>query len=296
MIHQSNTAQACLKQAKALPCWHGEVEPVPLSGGLSNHNFVVEDNGKKYVVRMGGDNVIHNVMRFNEHACLRAAEEIGITPSMIYASPDALVIDFVEGKTFDEESIKVNIERLLPSIYKLHTEGAHAVRGPVLGFSAFHVARHYGKILLEANSRMLPELPRFLAIAQELEIATGAIDWTLCHNDLLAANFIDDGEKIWIIDWEHAGFSTPLFDLANIASNSELSAEQEQQMLKHYYQAEVDETLWKRFRALRAVSHLREAMWSMVSEIYSDVDEDFVAYTQTNLVAFEDAYKGFKTI
>ena len=283
-------------KARHLPCWQGAVAPQPLSGGLSNHNFVVEDNGKKYVVRIGGDAPMHNVMRFNEQACGRAAEQIGITPRQVYTEPDVLVIDFVAGTTFDADLVQANLARLLPPVKALHQAGTRAVRGPVLGFSVFHVARHYHQLLQQNTCRRAADLPRLMRISERLEAVVGAVEPALCHNDLLAANFIDDGSRIWLIDWEHAGFSTPLFDLANLASNSLFPEALERRLLELYYGKPPDETLWRRFKALRCASHQRETMWSMVSEIYSELDQDYAAYTDKNLDDFNCAYAEFEQL
>ncbi len=285
-----------IARAKNLSCWNGNVEPIPLSGGLSNHNYIVEDAGRKYVVRVGGDAPMHNVLRFNEHACGRAAQAIGITPRQVHTEADVLVMDFVEGTTFDETLVQANLARILEPVKLLHEKGTQVIRGPVLGFSVFHVVRHYKKLLDEGDCRSADQLPRLMQISAELEEAVSAIKPALCHNDLLSANFIDDGEKIWLIDWEHAGFNTPLFDLANIASNSVFPDELEREMLQRYYGAPVDKTLWRRYKAFRVASHQRETMWSMIAEIYSELDEDYVAYTEKNLADFHHAYEEFKSL
>ena len=292
-----NSIERLLDKAKRLPCWRGAVEPQPLVGGLSNHNYLVEDAGAKYVVRIGGDAPMHNVMRFNEQACGRAAAAVGIAPQQVYTEADALVMDFIEGTTLDAEAVRANLARILPQLKTLHRKGTRAVRGAVLGFSVFHVARCYQKLLAESECRSAAQLPRLMKISEQLEAAVGAIEPALCHNDLLAANFIDDGERIWIIDWEHAGFNTPLFDLANIASNSVFPETLEREMLERYYGEAASKALWRRFKALRAASHQRETMWSMVAEIYSELDQtvnqNFIAYTEKNLDDFNRAYEEF---
>ncbi len=116
------------------------------------------------------------------------------------------------------------------------------------------------------------------------------------HNDLLAANFIDDGQRLWLLDWEYAGFNSPLFDLGGLASNSELSPAQEGQILSLYFDAPVDDELRRRAAAMKAASLLRETMWSMVSELYSTVDFDYAAYTAENLRRFETAYAAYLTM
>ena len=114
------------------------------------------------------------------------------------------------------------------------------------------------------------------------------------HNDLLPANFIDDGERLWLIDWDYAGFNSPLFDLGGLASNNGLSLAQEDWMLETYFERPVDDALRRRYQAMKCASLLRETMWSMVSEIHSDIDFDYAAYTAENLGAFQAAVKEFQ--
>ena len=286
-------------RVRALPCWQGSIDIEILSGGLSNLNFVVNDGGKRFVVRMvGGDALVHNVMRFNELAGLKAAHAIGLTPGIVYNEQGIMVIDHLDGKTYDAEDI-CNIDNLLrvvPVVRTLHEQARHHIVGPCLAFWVFRVHRSYASVLRDGNSRMVPELDHYMAINDELEAAVGAVEMTFCHCDLLPANFIDTGDKVWIIDWEHSGYGARLFDLANIASNAELPEDTERQMLEAYYGAAADQKRWRRYKAFRAASHLREAMWSMVSEIHLDLDIDYAEYTQQNLDAFQIAYEEFKKL
>jgi thiamine kinase-like enzyme len=109
----------------------------------------------------------------------------------------------------------------------------------------------------------------------------------------VAANFIDDGERLWLVDWEYAGFNSPLFDLGGLASNSELSPEQAERALSLYFGKPVDDGLRLRATAMTAASLLRETMWSMVSEIHSSLDFDYAGYTAENLKRFEAAYETY---
>ena len=160
-------------------------------------------------------------------------------------------------------------------------------------FWVFHVVRDYAASLREGGSRYRPQLAALLARADELEVAVGPIDVVFGHNDLLAANFIDDGERLWLVDWEYAGFNSPLFDLGGLASNSELTSEQEDGLLERYFGRPVDAAQKRRYRAMKCASLLRESMWSMVSEIHSPLDVDYGAYTAENLDRFEQAYAVF---
>ena len=111
---------------------------------------------------------------------------------------------------------------------------------------------------------------------------------------LLDANFIDDGDKIWLIDFDYAGFNSPLFDLSNLASNSELSPEQEKAMLESYFEVTPNRATLKSYHAMKCASLLRETLWSMVSEIYSRVEMDFADYTAKNLARFEAVYAEYR--
>jgi thiamine kinase-like enzyme len=156
-------------------------------------------------------------------------------------------------------------------------------------FWVFQVARGYAMELRRLASRYQPLLPDLLARAAFLERAVGPIELVFSHNDLLAANFIDDGERLWLIDWDYAGFNSPLFDLGGVASNNAFDATQTQTLLESYFD-QVDHALMRGFSAMLCASLLRETMWSMVSEMHSTIAFDYAAYTADNLRRFEAAY------
>jgi len=282
----------------ALAIWLGRVDPLPLAGGITNQNFTVEDRGRRYVVRVGNDILVHGVVRANELAASRAAHLAGLSPRVVYAEPGILVLDFIEGRTFTPQDVRnpANLERLVDMVRRCHRDIPQHLRGPAAMFWVFHVVRDYAHTLSEGNSRHTALLPDLLARAARLEAAVGPIEVVFGHNDLLAANFIDDGHRLWLLDWEYAGFNSPLFDLGGLASNSELSPEQEEQVLSLYFDRFVDDELRRRASAMTAASLLRETMWSMVAEIHSTVDFDYAAYTAENLRRFEAAYATYLTM
>jgi thiamine kinase-like enzyme len=282
----------------ALAIWLGRVDPIPLAGGITNQNFIVEDRGRRYVVRVGNDILVHGVVRANELAASCAAHLAGLSPGVLHAEPGILVLDFIEGRTFTPEDVRnpANLERLVDMVRRCHRDIPQYLRGPAAMFWVFHVVRDYAHTLREGNSRHVPLLQDLLARAARLEQAVGPIEIVFGHNDLLAANFIDDGHRLWLVDWEYAGFNSPLFDLGGLASNSEFSVEQAEQALSLYFDRPVDDQLRRRAAAMTAASLLRETMWSMVSEIHSTVDFDYTAYTAENLRRFEAAYANYLTM
>ena len=160
----------------------------------------------------------------------------------------------------------------------------------------FQVVRDYAATLTNDGSAHLEKLPSLLAAARELEKAAAPFDLCFCHNDLLAGNVLDDGKRLWLIDWEYAGFNTPLFDLGGIASNNELAEDDERWMLENYFEDQLNDNLWHRYQAMKTASLLRETLWSMVSEIHSTLDFDYSAYTAENLQRFDNSLQTFQQL
>jgi thiamine kinase-like enzyme len=286
-----------MERARRLKFWKGPVDPQPLGGGITNVNFVVEDGGQKYAVRVGDDIPIHQIMRFNERSASEAAFYAGISPEVVHTEPGILVMRYIEGRTCTPADIRdpARLGKILPLVKLVHREIPRFVRGPVLAFWVFHVIRDYAHTLEEGKSRYASRLAELLDVASGLELAIGPIDLVFGHNDLLAGNFIDDGVRIWLIDWDYAGFNSPLFDLANLASNSEFDAAQEEWMLSVYFGRSPDAALMRSYTAMKCASLLREAMWSMVSEIHSKLDFDYAAYTVDYMDRFARTYAQYRS-
>jgi len=284
--------------AAGLRCWSGPVDPEPLPGGLTNTNFVVSDDGRRYVVRVGGDIPEHGIVRAIELAASQAAAAAGISPIVYHHEPGALVMDFVEGTTLTPEAVRDprNLERLVRLVRHAHRDIPRFFRGPAPMFWPFQVIRDYTHTLEDGESHYLPMLVRLLDAADRLETAVGPIQLVFGHNDLLAANFIDDGTRLWLVDWDYAGFNSPLFDLGGLASNNSFLAAEGEHLLELYFERPVDDQLRRKAAAMTAASLLRESMWSMVSEIHSPLAFDYAAYTQENLRRFEAALATFDAL
>lgn len=294
----NTAAQAAVEKAMSLSIWQAPHQAALLGGGITNFNVMLTDQGKRYVVRVGQDIPLHQIMRFNELAVHRAAQAIGVAPAVVHAEPGILVLDFVDGGSLDEAAVRNDdmLARVLPMLKRCHTEGMLALRGPVLTFWVFHVLRDYAASLREGGSAHIPMLEPLLQTASQLEQAVGPVQLVLGHNDLLAANILDDGTRLWLLDWEYGGFNSPLFDLAGLASNNELSEAQEQAMLESYFETPPTDQLNHQYHAMKCASLLRETMWSMISEIHSEIDFDYADYTEKNLTRFKAALSDFQSM
>ncbi len=278
-----------------LDIWQNEISMSPLAGGLTNANYLVEDGAKKYVVRVGGDIPEHHVMGFNVLAASRAAHTAGLSPAVIYAHNDICIIDYIESHTLNVEDICDGdyLTKIVPLIRDCHTNVAKHFSGPALIFWVFHVIENYSTKLKDSpykNQKLVTELQN---IGRHLEQKSGPFDIVFCHNDLLAANFLDDGQRLWLIDWDYAGYNTPLFDLGGLASNNNLSQTQEVWMLENYFEQKIDPKLWQQYSTMKCASLLRETMWAMVSQVNSNIDFDYENYAAECLNNFRKAYQEF---
>lgn len=278
----------------ALPCWRGRVEIAPLAGGMTNRNFLVSDSGRRFVVRLGEDIPLHGVMRFNELAASRAAHEAGLSPAVIHAEPGVMVLDYIDGRALSPEDVRepARLAPIVDLIRRCHHDIPRFLRGPLLAFNVFHVLRNYMATLRDGGSRYAEEIASWPDRAMLLEAAVGPIDVVFGHNDLLAANLLDDGRRLWLIDWDYAGFNSPLFDLGGLASNNDFSPDHEAALLDAYFGRPADAGLRRRYAAMKCASLMRETLWSMVSELTSTVTGvDLATYTRDNRARFEVAWE-----
>jgi len=283
------------ERIEAIPFWTAPISWEPLKGGLSNESFTVTQGGEKFVVRFGKDFPFHHVFRDREVMATRAAHAAGFAPELAYAEPGVMISRFLDAKTYGSEDVQANIGRIAEMVSRFHNTMASHVSGPGFIFWVFHVIRDYAHTLKQGGSRMTDHLPSYLALAGEMEAAQVPLPIVFGHHDLLPANFMDDGDRLWLIDFEYAGFSTAMFDLAGVASNAGFDPLQADELLTAYQGAPPDSQLRKSHAAMQCASLLREAMWSMVSELHLDAPGvDYVAYTQENLERLDmavDAYR-----
>jgi thiamine kinase-like enzyme len=269
-----------LDKAAHLACWRGPVELQPLKGGLTNISFVATCRGEKFVVRCGVDIPVHHVFRDRERAASVAAFEAGLSPEIVHVEPGITVLRFIDGRTLGEDDLRANIGRLVPLLKDCHAKVGRHVRGPVNAFWVFHVIRDY-VALLDADRRYRDVADRLEQVQVPLPIVFG-------HHDLLPGNFIDDGRKIWLIDWEYGGFGTAMFDLANLSSNGGFGAAEDAALLDAYFEGRVGDDLRRAFDAMKAASALREALWAMVSDVHLRTPGiDYQAHARDYLARFE---------
>lgn len=248
------------RRVRELTCWSGPVSLEPLAGGLTNTSYVATDDTGKYVVRCGGDIPVHQIIREREYAASVAAHEAGLSPAVIRAEPGVLVLRYIEGRTLGEKDLAPNLGRIVPMLHRMHRCMPRYLTGTVKSFWVFQVIRDYVR-LIGADCK-------YSGLADRLEAAQVPLPVVFGHHDLLAGNFIDDGDRLWLIDWEYGGFGTAMFDLANLATNGDFGPAQEEALLDGYFEGKVSSDLRAAFEAMKAASVLREALWALVSDVH----------------------------
>ena len=258
-----------------------------LGGGITNHNLKVEVDGERFVLRVAGkDTGLLGIDRTVELAATQAAAALGIGPEVVeFVEPEGwLVTRFVEGE--------------IPALERMREPAMLERVARVL--RAFHDGdRDPGVLRLVPRRRELPcrrrvdrggSVPDAYDWAHEVAArieATRSTDAAVpCHNDLLNANFLDDGERLRIVDWEYAGMGDRFFDLANFAINHELDTSQSELLLAAYF-GEVRTPDAHALELMRFMSDFREAMWGVVQSAVSELDFDFDAYAAEHFARLE---------
>jgi thiamine kinase-like enzyme len=274
-----------LARIAALPCWSGAPRAEPLAGGMTNRNYLVRDARGAHVVRFGADAPHHMVLRWHELAVARAAHAAGLSPAIRHAEPGLMVMDHVDGRSLTAAEIAdpARLPAIAALLRRCHHDLPRHLAGPALAFWPFQVVRSYIAGLRADRSPWSDRLDGFAALAGRLEDGLAPMPFVFGHNDLLAANLIDGGRRLWLIDWDYAGFGSPLFDLANLASNNALGAPAQTALLAAYFGAPPGAAIRRDMAAMRVVSALREALWSMTSERHPAVEFDYAAYTRAAL-------------
>jgi thiamine kinase-like enzyme len=258
-----------------------------LSGGITNLNFKVEVDGASYVLRMGGAKTgLLGIDRSVEHAASLRAEEIGVGPAVVDFVPSEgwLVARFIDGRAIPLKEMRSPemMRRIVEALKKLHSAAAIPGR-----FDAHAVVDEYRA---EAESRGV-EIPEEFAaahvISERIRVTRGPQPLVPCHNDLLNANFLDDGE-IRIVDWEYAGMGDRFFDLANFSVNHEFGVEDDRRLLAAYFGREREADL-AALRLMRFMSDFREAMWGVLQSGISELDFDFKGYASKHFKRLDRA-------
>ncbi len=264
---------------------------VELTGGLTNQNLRVTTASGDYVVRrFRGDSELLGIDRDAEHANTVAAAQAGVGAPVVDYLPElgVLVIGYIDGVTFEKSSFRDPgvLARAAGAIHRLHD-------GPRFtgDFDMFARQPRYLRTVHENGYRLFDGYESydeaFHRVGAALQVR--AEPTVPCNNDLLAENFIDDGEQVWLIDYEYSGNNDACFELGNTSTECDLDDDQVEALVRAYYGADLRSKL-ARVRLQALVSAYGWSLWGAIQAATSTLDFDFDDWGREH---FEKAARGF---
>ncbi len=266
----------------AMPAWAGRTvlaEPIP--AGLTNQNYKVTVDGLPLFVRIpGAGTELLAVDRANELHNTRAAAETGVSPRVVHVLPewDVFVLEWIDARTMSNDAFAAPDApaRIAAALRRLHA-------GPRFrdDFDMFRTTERYLRVVddrgiaIPAGYRAhLPLLPRI-----EAALAARPIPSVPCHNDLLADNYLDDGERLWIVDYEYSGNNDPTFELANTCQELGWDEPRIRELCAAYF-GDASDALIARMRLQMIMSDVGWTLWAAIQADISTIDVDFAGWAE----------------
>jgi thiamine kinase-like enzyme len=259
---------------------------IPLRGGITNQNYLVDTDNKSFVLRIGSDNTeLLGIDRSVEYACSLAAAELGVGTEVIDFLPEfgSIVMGFARGRLLRPSDVAepLVLGRIVEALRRYHEGPAGAGT-----FSPFEVVRDYYAVAWNRQVAFPPVIGEAMERLDVIEATLGTDGPPCpCHNDLFSSNLIDDGSTVRIIDWEYGGMGDRMFDLGNLAANNGFDETQERTLLELYF-GEVRPEQIRKLRFMRLASDIRESMWGFLQAGISGLDYEFLHYGRTHLDRF----------
>jgi thiamine kinase-like enzyme len=247
---------------------------LPLPGGLTNHNYQVTTPRGRYVARFpSASSALLEIDRVAEHRNARLAAAAGAGPRVVAYRPGLLVIDWVDGRTLEPADLTTSevLQRVAAACRRLHA-------GPrfVGDFDMFAVQRRYLRLVEERGFRLPVGYRDYLPRVADIQAALAAHPQGTvpCHNDLLTSNLIDDGNRVWIIDYEYAGNNERAFELGNMWSEAGLPVESLGDIVR-CYDGRPTLAAIARARLYGLMSKYGWTLWASIQDAQSDIEFDF---------------------
>lgn len=278
----------------AMPAWTGRTvlaEPIP--AGLTNQNYKVTVDGRPLFVRIpGAGTEVLAVDRANELHNTRAAAKTGISPQVVDVLPewDVFVLEWIDARTMSNDAFAApdSPARIATALRRLHA-------GPRFrdDFDMFRTTERYLQVVedrgiaIPAGYRAhLPMLPRI-----EAALAARPLPSVPCHNDLLADNYLDDGERLWIVDYEYSGNNDPTFELGNTCQELGWDETRIRELCAAYFGAASD-ALLARLRLQMLMSDVGWTLWAAIQADISTIDFDFTGWAEERWARASTALDG----
>ncbi len=277
-----------------VPGWAGrEIRIEPITAGLTNQNYRVEVEGQPHFVRLPGRSTdVLAIDRANELENTRAAAAAGVGPRVIHHDPasGALVLKWIDGRTM---SIAAFAEAGTPARIAEALRRLHA--GPRFrdDFDMFRLSERYLRVVDERSIPVPAGYRGHLVAIPRIEAALAAhpLPTVPCHNDLLAENYLDDGECLWIVDYEYSGNNDPTFELGNTAQELGFDEGRQEELCVAYF-GEATPAMLARMRLQMIMSDVGWTLWAAIQAAISPIDYDFWGWAEERWARASNAMDG----
>jgi thiamine kinase-like enzyme len=266
----------------AVPAWSGkQVSTARIPAGLTNTNFRVVVDGTAYFVRIpGAATELLAVDRANELHNTEAAASVGVSPAVVASLPawGVFALEWLDARTMSNETLS---EPGMPTRIAAALRGLHA--GPRFrdDFDMFQLSERYLALVDERDIAIpagyrerLDQVPRI-----ERALSLHPLPTVPCHNDLLADNYLDDGERLWIVDWEYSGNADPSFEIGNTCQELGYDDDRVREMVAAYF-GEASASLLARTRLQMIMSDVGWTLWAAIQARISTIDYDFTGWAE----------------
>jgi thiamine kinase-like enzyme len=278
----------------AIPEWAGRsIRAEPIATGLTNHNYRLEVDGEPVFVRIPGPATeLLAVDRANELHNTRAAAAAGVGPRVLHHLPewDVLVLAWVDARTMSNEAFQAAGEpaRIANVLRRLH--GGLRFRDD---FDMFRLSERYLSVVDERRIAIpIGYRDRMGQIARiEAALAVHPLAPVPCHNDLLADNYLDDGDRLWIVDYEYSGNNDPTFELGNTCQELGWDDARIGELATAYFGV-VTDALLARMRLQMIMSDVGWTLWAAIQSDISAIDYDFTGWADERWARAQAALAG----
>ena len=249
-------------------------------GGLTNRVYRLG----AYVLRLPGQGTEAYIDRANEAVAARAASAAGVAPELVWAEParGIMVTRFVTGcATMSPDAFRSrpgSPARAAQALARLHRSGANFPAR----FELFAMIDDYLRLLQGKPVALPAGYHAVLAEAEAVRAALGAhpVPLVPCHCDPLCENFLDSGQRMWIVDWEYSGMNDPMWDLGDLSVEAGFDAGQEGEMLRAYFGAAPAAFDHGRMVIYKAMCDLLWTLWGLIQLASGNPADDFRAYAE----------------
>jgi thiamine kinase-like enzyme len=264
-----------------------------IPAGLTNSNWRVVVDGTPFFVRTpGADTELLAVDRGNEIHNTIAAAAAGVAPRVVQTVPewDVFVLEWLDARTMSNEALRAEgmPARIAAVLGQLHA-------GPRFrdDFDMFRVAERYLALVDERSIAIPAGYREHLGLLPRIEAALAAhpLPSVPCHNDLLAENYLEDGARLWLVDWEYSGNNDPAFELGNTAQELGYDDAQVEQLCAAYF-GEASPALLARMRLQMILSDVGWTLWAAIQARISTIDYDFTGWAEERWARAESALDG----